>query len=791
MEKQKRQKGGAEKLRAKKLKSLTEDASKCVQITDMFTAAASASSVDEDRSRQGEQQTDMQACDSATEGQTEQTESHQRMNIWEKESHSKRHRPIAPIGETRWWAKHIALKKMFGSFGKPQDCLYVDVLCTLSAIQEQKTVKGNVRTKARGYKDGLLRHETILTAQLFMRIFKQTTPLSKYLQTGGMDILSAHRMVISTHEALKQMARDFKAVKDAADNFVKWANEKLEEQDEEIDMEVEASLPQRRPKKKKSMPGEMFQDETSSDALETYELTDLGDLTVTTGSTLPATSSTRPSPTQTRVVGGLWNCQSAVQKADFISALASHHLLHFLALTETWITPENSTTPAALSSAFNFSHSPRQTGRGGGTGPHRDLAISFGNSLITAAEDARSLGVILDGQLSFSAHIANLTWSCRFLLYNIRKIRPFVSQEATQLPIQSLVILRLDYCNSLLAGLPLRAIRPLQLVQNAAARIIFNLPKFTHLTPLLLSLHWLPVVARIRFKTLMLTYKAKNGPAPPYLMAMVKSRAVPRALQASSMSTGLGFASQDGKRITNSTIVAQKEPAMQQYQNGVTQRKIAKTFKLSSSTVHNIIKRFRESGTIAVRKGQGRKTLLDARDLRALKRHCTSNRNAAVKEITEWAQEYFQKALSVNTIHRAIRRCQLKVYSAKRKPFLSKLHKLRRLHWARGLLKWSVAKWKTVLWSDVLYGTLGRHVIRTREDKDNPSCYQRSVQKPASLMGLAVLGIAMPKPGDDAAAQDALHSASVEHETGCWFCTSPLAAAPPLCMLSRCDEAHN
>ncbi|KAI4899217.1 hypothetical protein NFI96_023463, partial [Prochilodus magdalenae] len=88
--------------------------------------------------------------------------------------------------------------------------------------------------------------------------------------------------------------------------------------------------------------------------------------------------------------------------------------------------------------------------------------------------------------------------------------------------------------NSLLAGLPLRAIRPLQLVQNAAARLIFNLPKFTHVTPLLRSLHWLPVVARIRFKTLMLAYKAKNGPAPPYLMVMVKSRAVPRALRASS-----------------------------------------------------------------------------------------------------------------------------------------------------------------------------------------------------------------------------------------------------------------
>ncbi|KAI4880099.1 hypothetical protein NFI96_005218 [Prochilodus magdalenae] len=107
------------------------------------------------------------------------------------------------------------------------------------------------------------------------------------------------------------------------------------------------------------------------------------------------------------------------------------------------------------------------------TGPHCDLAISFGNSLITPTEDA-SFGVILDGQLSFSAHTTNLTRSCRFLLYNIRRIRPFLSQEATQLLVQSLVISRLDYCNSLLAGLPLWAIRPLQLVQNAAARLNFR-----------------------------------------------------------------------------------------------------------------------------------------------------------------------------------------------------------------------------------------------------------------------------------------------------------------------------
>ncbi|KAK3566921.1 hypothetical protein QTP86_004930 [Hemibagrus guttatus] len=178
---------------------------------------------------------------------------------------------------------------------------------------------------------------------------------------------------------------------------------------------------------------------------------------------------------------------------------------------------------------------------------------------------------------------------------------------------------------------------------------------------------------------------------------------------------------------------------VEQYQKGVSQRKIAKSLKLSSSTVHNIIQRFRESGTISVPKGQGRKTILDARDLRALRRHCLTYRNATVMEITTWAQEYFQKTLSVNTIHRAIRRCRLKLYRSKKKPYLNMIQKRRRFLWAKAHLKWTVAKWKTVLWSDeskfeVLFGKLGRHVIRTKEDKDNPSCYQRSVQKPASLM---------------------------------------------------------
>ncbi len=64
----------------------------------------------------------------------------------------------------------------------------------------------------------------------------------------------------------------------------------------------------------------------------------------------------------------LWNCQSAVNKADFIFAFSLQSTLIILGLTETWIRPEDSATPAALSNNFSFSHTPRQVGRGEGTG---------------------------------------------------------------------------------------------------------------------------------------------------------------------------------------------------------------------------------------------------------------------------------------------------------------------------------------------------------------------------------------------------------------------------------------
>ena len=112
--------------------------------------------------------------------------------------------------------------------------------------------------------------------------------------------------------------------------------------------------------------------------------------------------------------------------------------------------------------------------------------------MLKTTNQARNLGVIMDSDLNFNSHIKTITKSAYYHLKNISRIKGLMSQQDLEKLVHAFIFSRLDYCNSVLSGLPKKSIRQLQLIQNAAARVLTNTRKVDHITPVLRSLHWLP-----------------------------------------------------------------------------------------------------------------------------------------------------------------------------------------------------------------------------------------------------------------------------------------------------------
>ena len=116
-------------------------------------------------------------------------------------------------------------------------------------------------------------------------------------------------------------------------------------------------------------------------------------------------------------------------------------------------------------------------------------------------------------------------------LHQIGKIKLFLTNEQLRTVIHAYVVSRLDLYNSLLLGLPKTLVHKLQLVQNAAARMILGGSRREHVTPLLMELHWLPVEKRILFKVLLLVFKCRMGKAPLYLQELLMPYNRPQKLR--------------------------------------------------------------------------------------------------------------------------------------------------------------------------------------------------------------------------------------------------------------------
>ena len=114
-----------------------------------------------------------------------------------------------------------------------------------------------------------------------------------------------------------------------------------------------------------------------------------------------------------------------------------------------------------------------------------DISLNLDGVSVASSAVIKNLGATFDPELSFVTHIKNLR--------NIAKISKMLSVHDAEKLVHVFVTLRLDYCNAFLSGCANASLKLLQLVQNAATRILTKTKRFEHIPPVLASLYWLPI----------------------------------------------------------------------------------------------------------------------------------------------------------------------------------------------------------------------------------------------------------------------------------------------------------
>ena len=144
-------------------------------------------------------------------------------------------------------------------------------------------------------------------------------------------------------------------------------------------------------------------------------------------------------------------------------------------------------------------------------------SLSFGHNVMSFSTTAKNLGFHLTDDTRTDAHVQDICRKDYIHIRRISAIRHLLSIDATKTLLSAFVIPKLDYCNSLFYGSPMYMLERLQKVQNSAARLIFQCCKQNHISPLLISPHWLPINTRIEYKLSVICHSFFLGLSPIYL----------------------------------------------------------------------------------------------------------------------------------------------------------------------------------------------------------------------------------------------------------------------------------
>ena len=127
----------------------------------------------------------------------------------------------------------------------------------------------------------------------------------------------------------------------------------------------------------------------------------------------------------------------------------------------------------------------------------KTTTILIGQEHITASSSARNIGAYMDKHLEICVHISNICKAAWHNLYKIGKMRPYLTQNQIKAVVHAHVTSKLDMNNSLLVDTSASQLQKLQRIQNATARLIWGSKRHEHITPVLKSLHWMPIHMKV------------------------------------------------------------------------------------------------------------------------------------------------------------------------------------------------------------------------------------------------------------------------------------------------------
>ena len=147
--------------------------------------------------------------------------------------------------------------------------------------------------------------------------------------------------------------------------------------------------------------------------------------------------------------------------------------------------------------------------------------IQIVNTKNQSAHSAQNLEIFLDENMAVTAQVKKIYQSTYFQIRNINSMRKILSDDTASILVHALITSRLDNGNALLYWISNTLLDKLQLIQNAAARVLSKTHKYDHITPTHIHLHWLPIHQRIQFQILLLTWKTLNRLALSYISQLL------------------------------------------------------------------------------------------------------------------------------------------------------------------------------------------------------------------------------------------------------------------------------